>query len=135
MPHYLNDIVVDEALNKLKNNVNKLTLCEGQPATYSEANTALGTGSGKKLGEVTVTSSNFTLADDPIDGRRLTCAALNNVGIDVAGDLTYLAWIDTVNSVLYKVLPLKTAINDLTTDSEVNVPSHYHAFRDAKAVV
>jgi hypothetical protein len=135
MPHYLNDVVVDEALNKLKNNVNKITLCEGQPATYTEANTALGTGSGKKLGETVVTSAAFTLADDPVNGRRLTVNAINNVDVTTAGDLTYLAWIDTTNSVLYKVLPLKVAVNDLTTDSEVNIPSHYHAFRDAEAVV
>lgn len=118
----------------MKNNVNKIMLCQGQPASYSEATTNLGTGSGKKLGEVVVDSSDFTLANDALDGRRLTAAAQNSVAISVAGNLTYLAWVDTVNSILYKVLPLQTAINSLTTLSVVNLPSHFHRFRDATEV-
>lgn len=118
----------------MKNNVNKIMLCQGLPATYSEANTALGTGSGKKIGEVTVDSTDFTLADDALDGRRLTVAAQSSVAISVAGNLTYLAWVDTVNSILYKASPLQSAINGLTTLSLVNIPSHFHRFRDATEV-
>jgi len=109
-------------------------LCQGLPATFSEANTNLGTGSGKKIGEVVVDSSDFTLANDALDGRRLTVAAQSSVPISVAGNLTYLAWVDTVNSILYKASPLETAINSLTTLSVVNLPAHFHRFRDATEV-
>lgn len=134
MSHFLADAVYDSGLNLMKNNVNKIMLCQGLPATYSEANTALGTGSGKKIGEVTVDSTDFTLADDALDGRRLTVAAQSSVAISVAGNLTYLAWVDTVNSILYKASPLQSAINGLTTLSLVNIPSHFHRFRDATEV-
>ncbi len=134
MPHFLADAVYDSGLNLMKNNVNKIMLCQGQPATFSEANTNLGNGSGKKIGEVVVDSSDFTLADDALDGRRLTVAAQSSVAISVEGNLTYLAWVDTVNSILYKASPLQSAINGLTTLSLVNIPSHFHRFRDATEV-
>jgi hypothetical protein len=134
MSHFLNDLVVDVALNYLKNNVTRIVLCAGAPASYSEADTNNGTGSGKKLSQTPVTSSEFTLADDVTNGRKLTCAQLNGVEIIAAGNASHVAWLDVTNSALLKVAPLETTQSGLTTSSVVNIPATYHVFRDAQAV-
>jgi hypothetical protein len=135
MAHFLNDLVADEALNYIKDSVTKITLCDGQPTTYSDANTANGSGTGRKLAEVTVDSSDFTLADDATNGRKLTVAAQNGIAITAAGDGDHVAWLDVTNSRIIKVAPLADTLVGLTTSSTVNIPAHYHAFRDAEAVV
>jgi hypothetical protein len=132
--HFLNDLVVDQAANFISANVTKLTVCDGAPTTFSDANTNNGSGTGRKMAEVTVDSGDFTLANDATDGRRLTIGAQNGLAVVAAGDATHVAWLDVANSRLVKVAPLATALNGLTTSSTINVPAHYHVFRDAQAV-
>lgn len=134
MAHFLNDLVVDVALNYLKNNVTRVVLCAGQPASFSEANTNNGSGLGKKLSQTPVTSSNFTLADNVTNGRKLTCDQLNGVEIIAAGTADHVVWLDVTNSALLKVAPLETAQSGLTTSNVVNIPATYHVFRDAQAI-
>jgi hypothetical protein len=134
MGHFLNDLVADVALNYIKNNVTRVVLCDGEPTNYADANTNNGTGSGKKLSQTPVTSTNFTLADDVTNGRKLTCDQLNGVEILVAGDADHVAWLDVTNEDLIKVAPLEVAQTGLTDANVVNIPATYHVFRDAQAV-
>lgn len=135
MAHFLNDLVVDVALQYMIDNVNRVVLCQGQPADYAEANTNNGTGSGKKLSQTPVTDVNFTLANDATNGRKATLEQLNGVEILVAGAANHVAWLDTVNEELLKVAPLEAEQAGLTDASVVNIPATYHVFRDATAIV
>jgi len=134
MAHFLNDLVVDVALQYIMDNVTRVVLCDGVPANYSEANTNNGTGSGKKLSQTPVTDADFTLANDATNGRRLTLAQLNGVEILVLGDANHVAWLDVANEDLIKVAPLETEQVGLTNTSVVNIPATYHVFRDAQAI-
>ena len=135
MTHYLNDDVVDTAANVLKNNATRIVLCDGAPASFANANTLKGSGSGQKLAEASVTSSDLTIGNDATNGRRVTMAAKNNLDVLAAGDGTHIAWLDTANTRLLKVAPLAATLTGLTTLAKVNLPTHYHVFRDAEAVV
>jgi len=131
MSYLLSDTVLDVALNYLKNNVTKVVLCEGAPANYSDANTANGSGSGQKIAEVTVDSTDFTTGNGATDGRKVTCQAQNAVAVGAAGDADHIAWLDVSNTALLVVTQLATARNGLTTADTVNIPAHFAAIRDA----
>jgi hypothetical protein len=134
MAHFLNDLVVDVAAQYLIDNVTRVVLCDGAPTNYADANTDNGSGSGVKMSQTTVDDSDFALANGDADGRKVTLNALNAVAITAAGDADHIAWLDTVNEDLLFVTPLASAATGLTTDSVVNIPAHFHVFRDATAV-
>ncbi len=102
---------LDAKLNDLKNNTTRLVLCAGEPANFSEAQTNFGVGSGKRLGEVTVSAADFTgpSAGD-VDGRKLVSNAQGSVPISIDGTADHVAWVDTVNSRLKHVRPLAAPI-------------------------
>lgn len=132
MTHFLADIVLDQSANYLKNNVTKIILCQGAPASYSEATTNLGTGSGKRISEATVDDTDFTVGDDAEDGRRVTAAAQPSLPVLADGDGDHVAWVDTANSRLLKVAPVPVMLEGLTTLATVTIPTHFHTFRDAE---
>ncbi len=131
MTQFLADTVLDVALNHLKNNVTKLILCDASPATYADATTNNGTGTGVRLGEVTVESGDFTLADHTPGGRKVTVAA-KSATLSAAGDGSHVAWVDVTNTAVLKVLPLDAVLTGLPSSGTVNLPSHFHAFLDAE---
>ena len=132
MAYKTDDLVKDQACNYLKNNATRLALCAGSPADFSEANTALGSGSGKKLGDVTVDSSDFTTQDGPTDGRECNCAA-QSVTIATAGNADHVAWLDVANSRLLHVTQLSGTLSGLTVSQVVAVPEHAYILRDTIA--
>lgn len=129
--YFISDTVFDTALNYLKNNVTKVVLCDAEPTNYSDANTDNGTGSGMKLAEVTVDSSDFTLAAGATDGRKVTCGAQSAVAVSVAGDGSHIAWLDVANTALLAVTKLATTRAGLTTADTVDIGAHFVALRDA----
>lgn len=131
MSYLLSDTVLDVSLQYLKDNVTKVVLCQGAPANYSDANTANGSGSGQKIAEVTVDSTDFTLANGATDGRKVTCQAQSAVTVGAAGDADHIAWLNVSGTALLFVTQLTTARNGLTTADTVNIPAHFAAIRDA----
>lgn len=93
----VHDDVLDGALNVIKNNCTRMTLCNAQPTTYTEANSTYA------LASVTMDSSDFTIADGDTSGRKLTVAAKNNVSISASGTSNHVALLDVTNSKLLYV--------------------------------
>lgn len=96
--------VIDAAMDLLLGEIaegNKLVICEDLPASYSEANTAKGSG-GKKLAEVSLTPGDgygdFTIANGDVSGRKLTVAAQSGITVDVTGYANHVAILDTAGS-------------------------------------
>ncbi len=135
MTHFLADVVLDASANYAKNNTTRIVLCQGAPASYSEAQTNLGTSTGKRIAEATVDSSDFTVGDDAEDGRRVTAAAQASLPVLADGDGNHVAWVDTANSTLLKVAPVPVPLENLTTVATVTIPTHFHTFRDAEPYV
>lgn len=116
--------VIDGALNIVKNNANKLTVCTAQPLTFADANTNY------KLAEVTMAATDYTLAAGVTSGRRATVASKTNFPIATSGTATHVALVDTVGSrLLYVTTCSSTALaagGNVTTnawDIEIAFPS------------
>lgn len=102
MAKFVSDTVLDQALDYIKQNADKLVLCEGKPTNYSDATTDKGSG-GDALGETSVGTGDFTLADGDTDGRKVTVASQSGVAVDVTGTADHYAIVDDTNSDLLLV--------------------------------
>lgn len=107
--------VLDAALNDLAT-ADKLVLCEGQPADYTDATTDKGSG-GHALGENAVT---FTgPADGDTSGRKITADAISGITVDVTGVCDYQVLIDDGNSELLLAAPMAySAITGVDTGTD-----------------
>jgi hypothetical protein len=133
MPHFVNDAVFDAALNLIKNNCTKMVLTQGEPTSYANANTNQGTGSGQKLAEVTMASTDFTLADGDTSGRKVACAAKNAVSVVAAGNGNHVVYLDVTNTRILHYYEMAAPRNGLLAGDAVNFPVHDCEIRDAVA--
>lgn len=109
----VHDDVLDGALNVIKNNCTRMTLCSQQPTSYAEANATYA------LADVTMESSDFTLGNGDTSGRKLTVAAQTGVPVDTNGTSTHVALLDAANS---KLLYVTThASQALTSGNTANI--------------
>lgn len=102
MSKFVADTVIDQALDYIKQNSDKLVLCDSQPSNYSDATTDKGSG-GDALGETSVGTGDFTLADGDTDGRKVTVSSQSDVSVDVSGTADHYAIVDDNNSTLLLV--------------------------------
>lgn len=72
-----------------ENYATKLTICEGQPATYADATTAPATGN--MLGEVVIDATDFSLANGDTSGRKTIMVAQSGIAIAFSGGGNKLA--------------------------------------------
>lgn len=112
MAKYLSNNVFDNGLAWVKANVVKVVACSAQPTTYVEATTTYA------LADVTVTTTNFTIANATPNGRKITLDAQNNVTVDTPGTMTHLAWCSAAGLEAVTTSTSK-ALVDL-----VNIPAH-----------
>jgi len=110
-----NDIILDQALNYIKNNVTQLCICNAQPTTYTEAvatfKLALKTG---------MTADSFTgPADGNTNGRKLTINNQTNVNVDSNGTAIYIALCS--DTVLLYVTTCTSQV--LTAGNTVTIPA------------
>lgn len=96
MARFAHNDVLDALGNYLKTNGNKMTVCEGQPTTYEEANSTKGTGAGKALSDVALAGTDYALAD-ATSGRKVTVGEKTNNLIDASGNADHVAIVDTEN--------------------------------------
>lgn len=97
------NVVYDAALNYIKNNCTRVTVCDTEPTNFTEANATY------KLADVTVDDGDFTgPADGDVSGRKLTFGAQSDVEVDSAGDATHVAFLDVANSALLFVTTCPT---------------------------
>jgi hypothetical protein len=115
MAKNVNTAVLDLALQNLKDNVTRMTVCSAQPTTYTEGNSTYA------LADVTMASGDFTLANGDTSGRKITVAAKSGVTIDASGTATHIALLDVTNTVLKMVTTCTSqAIN---TGGTVDIPT------------
>ena len=81
------DVVLDAALNYLKNNVTQECLCTAEPTTYAEATSTF------KVGIKTgLTSGSFTgPADGTVSGRKITVNQQSAIDVTPSGTATHVA--------------------------------------------
>lgn len=97
MGKLVHDDVLDGALNIIKNNCTRVTICSTQPTTYTEGNATYA------LADVTVDSSDFTVANGDTNGRKITLAQQTGVSVDTSGTAQHIAFLDVSNSKLLYV--------------------------------
>lgn len=97
MAKSIGTMVLDAALNYIKNNCNKQTACSAQPTTYTEGNATF------MLANVALTSTDFTLAAGDTNGRKVTVGAKTGISVTNAGTSTHVAWLNTTGSELLAV--------------------------------
>lgn len=111
----VHDDVLDGALNIIKNNCTRLTVCTSQPTTYTEGNATFA------LADVTVDSTDFTVANGDTSGRKLTVAAQSAFPVDASGTALHVALLDVANS---KLLYVTTCTSQaLTSGNTVSTPA------------
>jgi hypothetical protein len=108
MAKFADDGIMDAALDNLINNADKLVVCAGQPANYSDATTDTGSG-GNALGETAIGTGDFTKANGDTSGRKVTVAAQSGISVDVDGTADHVAIIDDTNTTLKLVTTLSSS--------------------------
>ena len=87
MAKYQNDIILDTALDYIKNNVTQISICNAQPTTYAQA-----TSTYKLAIRAGLTSGSFTgPADGTPNGRKITVNEQASITVDASGDATHVA--------------------------------------------
>lgn len=109
--------VLDGALNIVKNNATRMTVCSDEPTTYAEGNATYA------LADVTVASGDFTNADGDTSGRKTTVGAKSGVLIDTSGTATHVALLDVTNSKLLYVTTCTSQALTANGSNTVNFPA------------
>lgn len=97
MAKYSNDIILDTALNFVTGSATKVVVCDGEPATYTAATTATGSG-GNALGSGSLSGANFTVADGDVSGRKWTLETQTGLPVNNSGTADHVAIVDDSNS-------------------------------------
>jgi hypothetical protein len=111
----VHDDVLDGALNIIRNNCTRITLCTTEPTTYTAANAT------NKLADVTVSSSDFTIANGDSSGRKVTIAAKSGLTASASGTAAHVALLDVTNSKLLYVTTVTS--QSVTSGNTVNLGS------------
>jgi hypothetical protein len=123
MAKTVHDDVLDGALNVVKNNGTRLSVCNAQPTTYTEAITTF------KLAIRTIAPADFTgPANGDVSGRKLTVNQQTGITVDADGTATYVAVSDSANSKLLLVTTCTSQV--LTAGNTVTVPAFKEEIAD-----
>jgi len=121
MGKIVHDDVLDGLLNVIKNNATRISVCETQPTTYTEATSNKGV-SGYKLAIKTITSANFTgPANGDTSGRKLTKNEDATITVDVTGSAQHIALSDSATSKLLLVTTCTTLA--ITAAATITIPA------------
>ena len=87
MAKWQNDLMLDAALDYIKNNTTQLCVCSAQPTTYAEA-----TATYKLALKTGLTSGSFTgPANGDTSGRKVTINQQATIAVDSSGTATHVA--------------------------------------------
>lgn len=118
----ISDTVLDAALNTIKNNSTRVTACSAEPTTYTEGNSTYA------LADVTVDSSDYTVANGDTSGRKVTCGAQSGVPIDTSGTVTHVAHLDVSGTALLFVTT--TASQVVGAGGTLDIGAHKYEIND-----
>ena len=108
------DAILDAALDYIKSNATKLTVCNTQPTTYAQAITSY------KLASVVINSTDFgSPTNGDSSGRKIQVNAQSSVSVDSTGSAAHVALVKTATSALLYVTT--TTTTGLTAAGKVNV--------------
>ena len=93
MPKFLNNSVLDAALNKVATGT-IMVICSAQPGSRTDAVTTYA------LADVALTSGDFTIANGDISGRKVTVAQKSTITIDETGTAKFIAICDSTDLLL-----------------------------------
>jgi len=114
------DAVLDAALQYLEDNVDFMSVCEGEPTTYEHAHSNKGVGAGKVLAHKD--SPTFTgPGDGDADGRKTTIDEAATLSVDVSGDADHVALCKTGTTTLLYVTTC--TLQALTSGNTVTIPT------------
>lgn len=110
--------VLDAALNYIKSNATRITICSAQPTSFNEANNEDdGSPAGYCLAQHTIDSDDFTgPADGDTSGRKLAINQQTGVTAIDTGTATHMALLDVDDSKLLYVKELSSSVS--MTDTE-----------------
>jgi hypothetical protein len=117
------DVILDTALDYIKNNVTQMAVCSAQPATYAEA-----TATYKLALKTGLTSGSFTgAANGSPDGRNVTVNQQASITVDASGDATHIALCSGTVLLYVTTCTQQT----LTSGNTVTIPAWTITLRDA----
>lgn len=119
MTKFVHSDVLDNGLNYIKNNVNKVAAIISYTAgdSYATVMTA-----GNIVAEATMTSGDFTLSSSGNNRLITSSAALSDASANNTGDPSHFAFVDTVNSKVLWVTSESSA-QTVTAGNPVNFPA------------
>lgn len=121
------DLIYDDGtLAYVRLRCTRISVCAGQPSSYTDANST--TGNMRARSTTVLTSTNFTLADGDTSGRKITVDAQNGMTVIADGTADHVAWIGSSGSTLLLVTTCTT--QGLTSGNTINVPAHDFEIRD-----
>lgn len=127
MAKFVNDNNMDYLLNRIKTMANRIVLCNGQPASYAEAQTNKGStvsggGTARRLGEATVASSHWTgPSNGDVSGRKLRKNAVTGLSINVTSTgANHVAIVSTTGTELLLVTTI-SAPQDVTSGNTATI--------------
>jgi hypothetical protein len=130
MAKFSNDLNMDELLARLKANVKLIVLCQGQPVSFNEAITDLGSSvaggcstCGRALGETTLSTADFTgPADGDANGRKLTINQVTGLAVDVTStNAAHVALVTTTTATELMVVTTITTPQPVTSGNTATI--------------
>ena len=119
MAKWVNDDVLDAALEEISTNCNLMIICNAEPATRAEALAFA-------LADEPMAAADFTITNGDTSGRKLVIVEKPGVGIDVSDNATHIALIDATRLLYVTTCVLKA----LTMGEMVSIPSWKIELRD-----
>ncbi|MCI4661459.1 MAG: hypothetical protein MRY63_06500 [Neomegalonema sp.] len=116
---------LDAAFAHIADRANRLALCQGAPASYSEAALTLAAG-GTQLGSLPMVTGlgngDYQTAAGDISGRKLIIARQDGVPVTDTGNADHVALIDTDTQTLLLVTNLAASVS-VTAGSSIAIES------------
>lgn len=122
----VHDNVLDAALNYLKSNAHRISVCNAEPTSKA---LACQTGSGGYcLAWTALTTANYTLSNGDTSGRKAALAQKANVSVASTGNATHVAIFSVAGNLLLYVTTCTTQA--LTKGNTVTIPTWDIELRD-----
>jgi len=114
------DTVLDQMLTYIRTTANRISVCETQPTSYTEATTNKGSG-GYKLAIKTISSTDFdAVADGDTNGRKVRKKEDAGITVDVTGSAQHVALSYSTSSLLMLVTTCATVT--ITATNLITIP-------------
>ena len=121
----VNADVLNAALDEIETTGTRLTVCNAEPTTYTEAITTY------KLADATISSADMTKGAGTPDGRALTVAEQADLEVDTSGTATHVAISDVSGT---RLLLVTTCTSQALSDTgTVTVPTWDYTIRQPVA--